>query len=292
MLDLVFSSIECMIGNVNVSEPFSSSHHNIITFDMLYDSQITTWEEYSFDYRRGNYDEMDKSLLSVDWDALFYDNNVSEKWAIFKEVLDDAASKLVPRRKRRTGQKQLWWRRGISKTTKLKRKMWNIYIDTKNIYAYDNYMMALSNATKAMRRAKRSLKKNAHTVKNDPNAFYCYARKKMKTKDSVDPLISDNGDGPCVASMLSMFFASVFSSEDTNILPLIVTSTYLDMEVLSHIDLSSCTTYKNLKNLRLEKSPCVDNFYQIVLCNLASVLSIPLRSIYQRSIECNVMPVD
>ena len=28
---------------------------------------------------------MDKSLQSVDWDALFFDNNANEKWAIFKK---------------------------------------------------------------------------------------------------------------------------------------------------------------------------------------------------------------
>ena len=62
MLDLVVSSIECMIGNDEVCEPFSSSDHNIIIFDLLYDSLITTWKEYYFDYRRGNYKEMDKSV--------------------------------------------------------------------------------------------------------------------------------------------------------------------------------------------------------------------------------------
>ena len=45
------------------------------------------------------------SLQSVDWDALFSDFNVNEKWAIFKELLDNAVSKRVPKRKRRTRQK-------------------------------------------------------------------------------------------------------------------------------------------------------------------------------------------
>ena len=48
VLDIVSSSIEFMIENVNVCEPFSSSDHNIITFDLLYDSHITTWKEYCF----------------------------------------------------------------------------------------------------------------------------------------------------------------------------------------------------------------------------------------------------
>ena len=48
---------------------------------------------------------MDKSLQSVDWDALFSDYNVNKKRAIFKEVLDNAVSKRVPKRKRTTRQK-------------------------------------------------------------------------------------------------------------------------------------------------------------------------------------------
>ena len=37
-------------------------------------------------------------------------------------------------------------------------------------------------------------KKIACNIKNDPKAFYCYARKKMKTKDSVGSLMNDSGD--------------------------------------------------------------------------------------------------
>ena len=60
----------------------------------------------------------------------------------------------------------------------------------------------------------------------------------MNTKDSVGPLINDNGDvihdGPCVACMLSKYYVSAFLAEDTNDLPLIDTSNYRDINVLSH----------------------------------------------------------
>ena len=102
MLNLVFSSIECMIGNVEVCEPFSYSDYNIMTLDLSYVSHITTWKEYYFDYRKCNYNDMDNNLQSEDWDALFLDNNVNETSAIFIEVSDNAVSKFVPRRKRRT----------------------------------------------------------------------------------------------------------------------------------------------------------------------------------------------
>ena len=77
----------------------------------------------------------------------------------------------------------------------------------------------------------------------------------MKTKDSVGPLINDNGDvirdGPCVASKISKYFVSVFfSAEDTNNISIIDTSIYRDINMLSHIELSLCTVYKKLKKLK------------------------------------------
>ena len=73
---------------------------------------MTTWKENYIDYRRGNYKEIDKSLQSVVWDALSSDNNINKKWAIYKEVLDNAVSTRVPKRKRRTRHTQIWWTRG------------------------------------------------------------------------------------------------------------------------------------------------------------------------------------
>ena len=56
--------------------------------------------------------------------------------------------------------------------------------------------------------------------------------------------------------MLNKYSMSAFSAEDTNNLPIIDTSTYRDINVLSHIELSSCTIYKNMKNVK-PKNPQV-----------------------------------
>ena len=53
-----------------------------------------------------------------------------------------------------------------------------------------------------------------------------------------------------LASILSKYFESVFSGEDTTDLPLIDTSIHRDISVLSHIELSSCTIYKKLMKLK------------------------------------------
>ena len=72
--------------------------------------------------------------------------------------------------------------------------------------------------------------------------------------------------GRCVASVLTKYFVSVFSpTDDTNNLPLIDTSAYRDINVLSHIELSSCTICKKLKNLDAEISPGIDSICPGVL---------------------------
>ena len=121
-------------------------------------------------------------------------------------------------------------------------------------------------------------------------------QEKYEDKGPVGPLINNNvdvmRDSLCLAFMPSMYFVSAFSAEDTNNLPTIDASTNRGINVLSHTEISSCTIYKKVKSLKQEKSPGVDNIYQVVLCNLDSVLSIPLCSIYQQSIECNAIPAD
>ena len=82
--------------------------------------------------------------------------------------------------------------------------------------------------------------------------------------------------------MLNKYSVSTFSAEDTNNLPLIDTSTYHDINVLSHIELSLHSIYKKLKFFKQEQSPGVDNIYPYF----------PLCSIYQQSLECNVIPED
>ena len=50
--------------------------------------------------------------------------------------------------------------------------------------------------------------------------------------------------------------------------------------------------YKKIKNSKPEKSPGLDNIYPVILCNIASALSIQLCSIYQQCIEFNVILED
>ena len=45
ILDFVFSSGDNMVENLVVSEPFDTSDHNIITFDLIYKLETKDWKQ-------------------------------------------------------------------------------------------------------------------------------------------------------------------------------------------------------------------------------------------------------
>jgi len=92
----------------------------------------------------------------------------------------------------------------------------------------------VNKASKAVKLAKRNFEKQiAKKIKFDPKSFYSYVKSKTKFKSTVGPLTNDNGDlvGDCreMAELLNTFFASVFTTENTNNLPDIILITFFLM---------------------------------------------------------------
>ena len=66
--------------------------------------------------------------------------------------------------------------------------------------------------------------KLADRIKTNPKEFYAYVRSKTKTKDRIGPLINNAGtltnDDKTMSEVLNKYFASVFTVEDLNTVPM------------------------------------------------------------------------
>ena len=64
---------------------------------------------------------------------------------------------------------------------------------------------------------------SAKEAKLNPKAFYAYARSKLKTKEGIPDLEDEHGKltthDTGKADLLNKLFCSVFTTEDTNIIP-------------------------------------------------------------------------
>ena len=67
VLDIVLSSQKEFVDNFVIQEPLGSSDHNQLHFDISIKSDKTKVKQRRRDFRRGNCEEIRKSLALIDW---------------------------------------------------------------------------------------------------------------------------------------------------------------------------------------------------------------------------------
>ena len=77
-LDLVLTNDPGSIFNLQVIEPFSTSDHASVIYDMYFHLSSSNSTEHSTDFKKGNYDLLNNCLTSTDWTAFFQTQTVNE----------------------------------------------------------------------------------------------------------------------------------------------------------------------------------------------------------------------
>ena len=99
VLDIVLSTKKEFVGNVVIQEPLGSSDHNQLHFNINIKSDKTKVKQCRRDFRRGNYEEIRKSLALIDWSGKINNKTATECWNILREELDSAIDSYVPMKK-------------------------------------------------------------------------------------------------------------------------------------------------------------------------------------------------
>ena len=93
-MDLAFTSDPTMIMEISHLPPVGHSDHEVHVLSWSYvcynDPACPSYHEKHFDYYHGDYDKLNTYFHSVNWSRLFTENNVSENWTKFKEIVVDA----------------------------------------------------------------------------------------------------------------------------------------------------------------------------------------------------------
>ena len=200
--------------NVVIQEPLGSSDHNQLHFNINIKSDKTKVKQCRRDFRRGNYEEIGKSLTSIDWNDKMNNKTATECWNIFRGELDRAIDSYVPMKKQGKRYKKKHLSKEAFRKIRYKQNMWRVYKHTGTDKDYDAYKEALNAATNEVRKSKRNFEhKLAQHIKPDSNSFYTYVRSKQNVRDKVGPL-EDNAvniitQGFLMAEELTMHFSSV-----------------------------------------------------------------------------------
>ena len=108
ILDLVFSTEENMVEELEVGESFGSSDHQIIRFKLII-AKINSASNNTkrHDYFKANYDQIRVACTEIDWGAVIQGKDVDSDWINLKKVLEDLKIKFIPYKEKQTRQKSL-----------------------------------------------------------------------------------------------------------------------------------------------------------------------------------------
>ena len=152
----MLSSQKEFVDNVEIHEPLGSSDHNQLHFNINIKSDKTKVKQCRRDFRRGNYDEIRKSLALIDWNDKMNNKTATECWNILRGELDRAIDSYVPMKKQGKRSKTKHLSKEAFRKIRYKQNMWRVYKHTGTDKDYDAYKEALNAATNEVRKSKRN----------------------------------------------------------------------------------------------------------------------------------------
>ena len=296
ILDLIFSTAENLVNEVNIGPAFSTSDHRIITFKLKIEAgKMKVSKEKVPDFRRANFTRLRSILNNSDWSKISSESDIDKAWEAFTTELNSAVTLCVPCRDRRPPtNKPKWWNNEISKSLSLKKRAFKKYVST---HSQDD-KLELDRIRRETKKLIKASKKNleeyiAEASKSNPKEFYSYVNKKKTLACGIGPLIKENkltNDENEMASILNNFFASVFTNEDcTSYQPLEHKST---QNILQQISIEEIDVLRVIDKIKVNKSPGPDKISPRVLQEVKFQISKPLSILFNKSLALGKVPLD
>ena len=188
LLDLVFSSDELLLNNIEQISPLGKSDHVSIIFDLQCYTQ-------SSKHCSVNYEVMNHELSAIDWLSEFRGNSLNNNWNLLKDRIHTSAKQHMPKRKtfsNSSKHKPLWMNRVAIKAVKKKHRSWKKYIETREHIHFQYYCRDRNTATRECRKARQEFE-NRISEDNNPKAFYKYVHSRRKGNTGISNLKRDDG---------------------------------------------------------------------------------------------------
>lgn len=298
-LDLVLTSDRNFVQNVIVGEPFSTSDHQTICFDLVVEKVDQQVKIVSYNYFKTNYEMVRENAKLRQWELIDESVDIDKNWTFFKKELLELRENFILKQRSRIN-KCKWVTKEVIRCRRAKKKAWNKYVRAgKNQQLYNVYRSKLRESVKVNNMAKENFEtKLANNAKNDSKSFFSYIRNKQRSKDKVGHMKDNQG---CVvsedehkATLLNNYFSSVFTVEDNTYVPdpIQIFKGNISHEGLNNIDITEEVVYKKLSEINVNKSCGPDDLHPKLLHELRSVIAGPLTKIFKISLKYGVMPQD
>src|SRR5437867_1628426 len=296
-LDLVLCSDPSLIDNVSVEEPFETSDHQIVTFNMATKKRVCKHNKQFYNYFKADYETVRQYARSKNWDSLI-GISADEIWLILQEDLVEIINKFVPSGKPEIN-KCKWATRRVKKLRLDKKRAWLKYVNSgKDTKLYEIYKEKLRKSVLENNNAKIKFEQNlANNIKQDSKSFYSYVRSKQRSKVRVGPLKDSAGnivsDSGAIADLLKSYFSSVFTVENISSIPNPISNfDFTNSQIFSEISVDEKLVSEKLSKLNISKSQGPDELHPKLLFELRNELCKPLTYLSKMAFQSGVIPQD
>ena len=294
ILDLALTTSENMVLKVSEEGKLGNSDHSVIVVNISMDVSNKSDQRIP-DFAKADFDRMRYNLQKIDWVNQLKNSDVENNWIRLRQILEEEEKKNIPLKRRRNKNKPIWMNGNILGLVRQKRIQWKKYKASKNQGDFNMYKALEKKVVKTIKRAKHNFeKKLAKNAKKDPKSFYSYLRSKKSNRESVGPLLAENGelelDHQKQANILNKYFTSVFTEEDINNVPAPKART--NIPKMKEIQITKQKVLKKISELKKESAPGPDGIRPRILMEIAEEVSLPLAMLFKQSLDTSNVPAD
>ena len=258
-LDLILTNphSDLTLESLTITEPFlSTCDHNMIHFSLSVNQTTQNKPPMTPQpcFQKGNYDDMKRSLWTVNWDKLLQSSTgstVQDMYDRFISLLHQHIDKFVPMIKVRNSFKLPKNIRKSGKDKNIMYQLTKVYPDLKPAYK----VLSKKYENEVKQWFERAEDKICNT--KNMSAFYKYSKKKLDVKTSTIPPLK-NGDGSMLvddtekANYFNEVFKSVFITDDGKDL----NTQERTQEILDHIVISIHDIKKYIQKIPSKSTNC------------------------------------
>lgn len=299
ILDLLIVSHLNLVRCFEIHEPIGNSDHNTVKFTINIENKIYNNCMKIPDFKKANFKGFKDSLSNCDWDAILT-GNTNIMWESFQQIFKEKEKVFVPYKMKGTlpNSKPRWWNNEIRNSLTNRNRAYKLWKTSPSEENNNSYIFCRRNCKRLIRYYKRNFEINiARESKINPKKFYNYVNNKSSIKESIGPLLDNNGNlksnNADVANILNNFFSSVFTKENLEYVPNMedIRDFHAD-NILDTFEIFEEEVAFQIDKLLINKSPGPDGFYPAHLKNLKDILVKPLTKLFNKSLQEGIVPHD
>ena len=299
-LDLLFCSDPLIVTGFCCGEPFSTSDHDSLVFNIITNNKSDTKAAGSGavnllrQWEKADWNGFERYCGAVNWNIFFADCKGSDGcWELFSDFLNKGILTFVPSKSvpQRSGRKNCHPPK-VKRLLYNKLKCWRRAKRTGHFQDKCKY-------NRAAKLAKRAILDEAFiketNIVNSANlgAFYSHVNSRLTHKSGIAPIFREDGSLALTdsdkAETLNSFFVKVGTYDDGN-LPESRNWENRSSNLIDTVEFNVCEVKAIINKLKISSSPGPDGFPPCLFKNLINNIAVPLCCLFRLVIFFNVVP--